>query len=135
MTDKHLKILNQLHTLATDVERSSRSKIVAALVYKGKIVSYGRNQIKTHPLQKKFKKHPKAIFLHAEIDAIRNALRRYSVDDLLKMDLYIARSKNEGVKDVWGLAKPCSGCSRAIDHFELNSVYYTTNEIGKYDFY
>jgi len=45
--------------------------------------------LKSHPFQKRWAPHPEAIYTHAEIDAIRNALKRD--EDLTRCTLYIAR--------------------------------------------
>ncbi len=87
-------------------------------------------------MQARFGKNEESIYLHAEVAAIRNALREVSVDDLQKMEIYICRVKKPkpfSKKYVWGLAKPCEGCQRAIAEFGLKRVVYTTNETGKYE--
>ncbi|NDB61641.1 hypothetical protein EB001_24855, partial [bacterium] len=64
-----------LHTLAKIAEANDDSNIrfAAAVVYRNKIVSVGYNRRKSHPFQAKFAKNPEAIFLHAEVHAIKNA--------------------------------------------------------------
>lgn len=134
-TDRTRKIINQLFTLAQDVDPVSRARIVAAIVYKNKIIAYGFNQLKTHPMAARFSKHPEARFLHAEVAAIRNCINKYGSDILKKSTLYVARAKQKDENNdfFWGMAKPCSGCSRAIHTFKIPTVVYTTNhenEIG-----
>jgi len=125
-----------LHTLAkVAAANASHEKFAAAVVYRNRIISVGMNSMKSHPLQAKYGKNKEAIFLHAEIAAIRNALRELEVDELSKCEIYIARVKKEkpfSKKYIWGLAAPCSGCRRAIAEFGLKRVIYTTNEHGKY---
>jgi deoxycytidylate deaminase len=125
-------MLNQLFMIAQDVVPVSRARIVAALVYKNKIVSVGVNEMKTHPMAAKFSKHPEAKYLHAEISAIRNCINRHGVEIIKKSTLYIARAKHieNAITDefVWGLAKPCSGCEQAILEFGIKKVIYTTDE-------
>jgi tRNA(Arg) A34 adenosine deaminase TadA len=98
-------------------------------VYRNKIISYGFNSIKTHPLQKQFGSTKQSIHLHAEIDAIKNALKKISINQLQKSDLYIARSKCISGKVVKAIAKPCIGCQRAITNFNINNVFYTQEEL------
>lgn len=92
--------------------------------------------MKSHPMAARFSKNDQAIFLHAEVAAIKNALREVEVEDLEKMELYICRVKKPkpfSKKWVWGLAKPCIGCQRAIAEFGLKRVVYTTDETGTYE--
>lgn len=126
-----------LHTLAkvAAANPNPTEKLAAAIVCRNRIISIGMNSMKTHPLQAKYGKNVHAVFLHAEIAAIKNALREIEVDDFSKCDIYIARIKKEkpfSKKFVWGLAKPCSGCERAIAEFGLKRVIYTCDN-GKYE--
>lgn len=117
--DKYFRILQ---TIAEDVEPVRRFRHTSLVVYRNDIVGVGYNQLKTHPLQKQFGKNSESIFLHAEIDAIRNALRRVSVEELTRCDLYVIRvDKN----NLLGNSKPCEGCQRAIIHFNLRNVYHS----------
>jgi hypothetical protein len=91
----------------------------------------GFNKKKSHPFQRKFSKHEEAIYLHAEIDAIKNALKNVDAETISKSTLYIMRVKYEDMnakRFVRGLSKPCEGCSRAIAQFGIKKVYYTTEE-------
>ena len=126
-----------LHTLAKVAAANPglREKFAAAVVYRNRIVSIGINSMKSHPMQAKFSKNEHAIFLHAEVAAIKNALREIDVDDFSKCDIYITRVKKEAPftkKFVWGLAKPCIGCERAIAEFGLKRTIYTCDD-GDYD--
>lgn len=81
----------------------------------------GFNQKKTHPLQKKFQRNKYQVWLHAEIDAIQQALR--VEDSISESILYVARTdaQNE-VRN----ASPCEGCLEAIYHFGIHRVMFTT---------
>jgi tRNA(Arg) A34 adenosine deaminase TadA len=119
-----------LHTLEKVAAANPHpaEKFAAAVVYRNRIISIGMNSMKSHPLQAKYSKNEHAIFLHSEIAAIKNALRELEVDDLTKCDIYITRVKKEkpfSKKFVWGLAKPCPGCQRAIAEFGIKRVIYT----------
>ena len=127
-----------LETLAKIAEANDDSNIrfAAAIVRGNRIVSVGFNHKKSHPLQARFCKNEHAIFLHAEIAAIKNALKELSVEELSRTDLYITRVKKPksfSKKFVWGLAKPCCGCQRAIEEFGIRGVVYTTDENGAYE--
>lgn len=112
--------------------RVLRTRIAACIVYKNEIVSVGINQLKSHPFQAKFSRHADAIFLHAETDAIKNALKHISVSDLSKSSLYICRVKydEQTTKKIQmrGMCKPCEGCQRAIATFNIKKVVYTCDD-------
>jgi len=99
-------------------------RMAAVLTKRRKVVSVGMNSRKTHPLQQKFGKNKDALCIHAEIAAIKNALKIITVDELAECTLYVARVlKNNSV----GLAKPCPGCASAIAEFNIKQVYWTDN--------
>lgn len=109
-----------------------KARVCAAIILGNRLISFGRNQKKTHPIQQEYKKNDQAINLHAEIDAIIRALKFISVDDLAKSTLIIARAKKAGSKHrdpfVYGLAKPCAGCRAAIAAYRIRKVIWTTDE-------
>lgn len=125
--------LGILHTLAkvAAANPAQREKLAAAIVCRNKIISVGMNSMKSHPMAAKYGKNEHAVYLHAEVSAIKNALREIDVDDFAKCDIYITRVKKEAPftkKYVWGLAKPCAGCERAIAEFGLKRVIYTCDD-------
>ena len=123
-------IMAMLDKVAEALEPVSNARLAAAVVYKNDIIAIGVNQNKTHPFQRRFAKHEGAIYLHAEVDAIKNAMKHISLPDLAKSKLYISRIKYETgslTKLQRGLAKPCSGCSRAIATFNIKHVCFTTD--------
>lgn len=106
---------------------AGRAKLIAVLYdASGCELALGWNQYKSHPLQAKYADHPDKIYLHAEIDAIANSLRRYrginGVRLLEGSSMYIFRfNKNMSL----GLAKPCVGCQRAIRAFNIKTVFWS----------
>ena len=124
-----MSIFNQLFEQAKQTPCVSKARLVAAIVYKGKIISTGCNSYKTHPLQKKFADRTDRIYLHAEIEAIARALRLRPYSILSSSDLYVVRAKMTGPsgRGIWttGLAKPCEGCARCIASFNIRNVYYS----------
>jgi len=115
---------------AIDNHGASNAKLAAAVVIKGKVISTGRNQLKTHPFAAQYAKNSDAIFLHAEASAIVNSLNHVDKADLSRATLYIYRVKHpNGRANKWvsGLAKPCTGCMRAIVEFDFKRVVYTTD--------
>lgn len=128
---KQQKICDNLFTLACDNHNNTRGRLVSAVVYKNQIISYGFNSKKSHPFVIPFQKNEDAIYLHAETDAIKNALKRVSVEQLSKCDLYVIRAKQKSPSDktmIYGMSKPCKGCSKCISTFGLRSVIYSTDE-------
>lgn len=126
--NRHQRRLNDLFNLARDHSPQDLASVVSSIYIGNRLVSYGFNSRKTHPLQYKYSKNNNAVCIHAEIDAIRNALRFVHVDELKGASIYIARAKSPAPrkpKTLMGLAKPCSGCTRAIDAFGIRNVYYT----------
>jgi deoxycytidylate deaminase len=131
---RHTKIFDVLFKLAETVEPVGNAKLAAAIVIKNEIISFGINKRKSHPFQKRFGKNSDAIFLHAEIDAIKNALRHVSQEELSRASLYVARAKKTEKRNyIQGMAKPCEkGCQCAIAAFGIKNVYYTTDMEGVY---
>lgn len=127
---KDEKLLAYLRTVAEDVPPVNSARIAAAIVYKREIVGLGVCSRRSDPLQKRYGKVPEAIYLHAEISAIKNSIKRMQNMSFLKdSTLYIARRKIIGGKFVDGLACPCVGCRGAIDAFEIRKVVWTDDDV------
>lgn len=134
LTKKESKFIRMAYDLAYDHEGAFRAKICAILVHKNHI-AFGFNMEKSDPYCMEFQKHKDSIFIHAEINAIKNAIFHKNFDEnmLSRSTMYVARSKKNGD---WGLAKPCcsntgKGCFAAIKSFNIPKVIYTTNEYEK----
>ena len=124
------KVTSTLEAVAAAVEPFASARIAAALVYKNEIISIGYNQKKSHPFQRRFARRDECIFLHAETDAIKNALKLYDTTIISKSTLYISRVKcisSVNRKLTLGLSMPCSGCQRAIAAFDIKTVIYSTD--------
>lgn len=126
-------IFGILDRVAESIDKVGQARVAAAVVLKNDIVSIGFNRRKSHPMQKKYSSHEDAIFMHAEIDAIRGALRNVSVEDLSRSTLYVSRLKFANSESNLskermhrGLAKPCSGCTSAIAAFDIKHVCFST---------
>lgn len=120
-----------LEKVAIAAEPVSRSRLAAMLVYKNDVIAIGYNKKKTHPMARRFQKHQEAIYLHAEVDCIKNALRLVEPDLLQKCTMYVLRIKRPDCNPkafVRAMAKPCCGCQHAIEQFGIKKVYYTTDE-------
>lgn len=95
---------------------------MACVLTDGHNTVVGFNQRKSHPLQLRFNKHnPQAIYLHAEMDAIRQVIRLQGAD-LSGFKMYVARVHRDGEV---ACAKPCKGCQSAILAFNIRSVEWT----------
>ena len=137
---RHEKVMDLLAVVAEGVDRnttSSGARLAAAVVHKNHIITIGINRKKSHPFQARYSKNEDAIYLHAETDTIRAALRYLSEKQLSKSTLYICRIKHEngpGSPIIWGLSKPCIGCQRAIATFDIKNVVYSEEGEGSYSF-
>jgi deoxycytidylate deaminase len=131
--NKNSKYINLLSKIAIAVEPVANARIASALVYKNEVVSVGICKHKSHPFQAEYSKNNNSIFLHSETDCIKNALKDISVEVLSKCTLYIVRVKYEDAKRrkfIFGLAKPCEGCTRAIANFNIKEVIYSLDNDG-----
>lgn len=135
VNDKHSRYLNILSKLATDIVSpvSGNARLAACVVLKNNIVSFGVNEKKSHPFQARYGKNKDAVYLHAETAAIKNALKYISVAELEKATLYVCRVKfSDAAKKafIFGLSKPCSGCFRCINTFNIKQVVYSLDKTG-----
>ena len=130
---REAKYINYLAKIAETVEPVAKARIAACLVYQNEIISVGINQLKTHPFQARFGKNKDSIYLHAETSCIKQALKVLTLEDISRCDLYVCRIKYEDkLKErmLFGMAKPCLGCSRAIASFDIRNVFYTLDGDG-----
>lgn len=125
------RYLSTLARLAMTVEPVRKARLAACLVRRNEIISFGTNQLKTHPIQAKYSKNPESIYLHAEVDCIKNALRLIDAEMLRSCTLYVCRVKYSGSSKqnmLYGMAKPCKGCQMAIDAFQIKRVVYSKDD-------
>ncbi|MFM7851590.1 MAG: hypothetical protein ACKO96_06630, partial [Flammeovirgaceae bacterium] len=54
---KHYKYIEMLSKIAVAIEPVRKARIAACLVYRNEIISFGINQMKTHPFQAQFSKN------------------------------------------------------------------------------
>jgi tRNA(Arg) A34 adenosine deaminase TadA len=128
---KHQKIMTLLSKIAEHTEPVANARIAAALLYKNEIVAIGSNRRKTHPFQALYGRNKDSIYLHAEIDCIKNSLKHIEATQLAKCSLYVCRVKFDGPmhrRMVYGLAKPCQGCTRAIVNFDIKTIYFSCDD-------
>ena len=127
------RILDMLTRLAIDGEGVSngRVRMSAGIVYRKHLIATGVNQMKTHPLMMGKGYRKDQLYMHAEVDAIRNALRLITPAQLTQCELYVVRVKRPhiGSSDwIHGLAKPCPGCASTIAGFGISNIHLTEDE-------
>lgn len=115
------KILSYLTELAAETPSVGHARIAAAILRGPEWISVATNKRKTHPIQARYAKNNRAIYLHAEIHTIIKALKVLEVADLRSCDLYIARVT--GTNRVPAPVHPCKGCAKAISEFGIRRVY------------
>lgn len=108
-----------------------RFKMAAGVTHRKHLIATGVNQYKTHPIMMPVNGYREGqIFLHAEVDAIRNALRLIDQEQLTKCELRIVRVKRPNKNSngwIHGMAKPCPGCTRVIANFGIEKVRWTVD--------
>jgi tRNA(Arg) A34 adenosine deaminase TadA len=102
-------------------------KMAAVIARRKKVISVGLNSFKTDPLQSRFSPHPLAICKHAEIDAIKNALKAKKRHELRGSTIFVARVARNGAP---ALAKPCDGCRKALKAYGISQAFWTTDKHG-----
>ena len=123
LTKKKKTIMTRLLREATKNKPVFRARVVAAVVYRGKIIAIGKNQNKTHPEAAKYCKHEDAIFLHAEVDAINRAKKKMPC--LSKTQIFVLRIRQDGTV---GNSLPCLGCASCIEEHKVSQINYTNEE-------
>ena len=106
----------------------------AIVVFRGKIVGHGYNKycVKNEKINK--------WSIHAEVDAINNALRKISPNDLRKSSLIVVRKLKEGsqipnketltksqnlISQEIGYSAPCKHCYNFILRNGIKTCYYS----------
>jgi deoxycytidylate deaminase len=127
------RFVKNVFVFAQSIEPFPNAKIGAMIVKGNRVVSYGYNQKKTDPLQHQYAKTEGCDYIHAEIHALKNALRVLDPDELSECTLFVARAKrpHKGSKRwIQGIAKPCPGCQKAISDFGIGTTVYTLDTRG-----
>ena len=73
-----------------------------------------------------------SIFIHAEIAAIKNSLKRIDLEDFKRSSLIVVRTKRnkDNTRYVPAMSKPCDGCMACIYEFGIRDIFFT-NEVGR----
>lgn len=89
----------------------------ALVIYRGRIVGRGYNKYCVENINK-----INRWSVHAEVDAIKNALRKISHEDLRKSNLIVVRRVGDGET---ALSTPCKRCSNFIKRCGIRTTYYS----------
>lgn len=114
--------MNKLIDSASSATLIQSSRHACAITYKNRILCIGTSKKKTHPLQEKFKSRKERVYLHAEIDAIVKCINLHGTEILKDCEMHVLRVTGGGNI---GFSKPCPGCQKAIDAFNIKKVYHT----------
>jgi deoxycytidylate deaminase len=131
MLDSMKFVTSNEHSLLERIVPEIRNFRILAILRVGDSTFLGLPRRKTHPLQAKFSSNEHALYLHAEIDAIRQALtffRYHAPSKLSQASLHVLRIRQTKPKGSYEecLAKPCEGCMRAIRHYGITNVTWST---------
>lgn len=122
---RHRKYLEVATLIAISNPVPKLSRMAAIIVENKQIVGVGFNRYKTSPLQGRFAKNELALYEHAEIHAIKNAIKFKCNMNFTKASIYVARVLRN---DQPALAAPCEGCMKALQHYRFKDIFWT-NEI------
>ncbi len=126
---KQQKIINLLGKIAEDIQEPLLSQHAAAIIIGNEIVGLGVNSKKSDPFAAKYGRNKYCIYQHAETSAIKNAIRRIGLQNLLdsRATLYVVRRKFDWDSKmmIFGNSKPCEGCARAIELHGIKKVIWT----------
>ena len=89
----------------------------AIIIYRGKIIGRGFNKICV-PCVNRVNQYS----IHAEVDAIQDALRRVHKNELKKSTLLVVRLNNCGETLN---SQPCQNCQNYIKQMGIKIAYYT----------
>lgn len=136
---RDMKYLNFLAEMAQESPAYANAKVASLILFKNGLIITGTNQNRTDPWAQRFARKEEAIYIHAEVQAIKTAVNHFRGDRnaLQGASIYVARVKRSSPTGpyVWGLARPCEGCSEAIELFGVKRVVYTTDVDKEFDSY
>lgn len=116
-------MLEQAIEIAKTIDRQEHRLVAIVTDKKDRILSIGINSyVKSHPTQAYFAKKAgkkKAIYLHAEIDALIKCKR------FKPHKIFVARVNRKGESR---LAAPCRICQLAIRDMGISEICYTKGE-------
>jgi len=121
---------------ACNTPKFAHARICAVLTYRGKVVAIAtNNNPRSHPQAARWGRTAHSIYPHAELKAILRA----EADGFYKWEkatLWIARAADpmNNKHMVPALARPCEGCWRAIEAYQIGNVVWTIDSkaVGEY---
>uniref|UniRef100_A0A6C0IZU2 CMP/dCMP-type deaminase domain-containing protein n=1 Tax=viral metagenome TaxID=1070528 RepID=A0A6C0IZU2_9ZZZZ len=128
MKKKHI---NYFHIASIDAQKSNMHKnFGAVIVYNNKIIGIGHNHsidyyTRTHNYINKERKILQNV--HAENDAIINAIKNGNKKLLSKSDIYISRILNDydNYEEYnFQTSPPCENCRKLIEKYKIKKAYY-----------
>lgn len=119
MNKRTLKSLKALKGLLLQYDSGHQSRHAAGVVRKGKLISVGFNQRKSHTLAVRYSGSHLKNCIHAELDAIKRARETQG------LDMVVLRLNRQGQEM---MSKPCPACMRMIGDSGISRVLYTTQE-------
>jgi hypothetical protein len=136
LTTKRLKYISLAANIAENSDFEASKRLGAFLEYKGSHYLCCNNH-RTRVGR------ADCISLHAEINVILQALKKYEKNASLKSKLkltgstiYVVRLKNNDKKTDYrpykfGISKPCSNCEKQLYKFNISKIFYTDCIDGK----
>lgn len=129
-TPRHLRFFSHARSMA-EMSDYTRCPIGCIAVYKNRIIGCGFNSHRTHPLQQQYNQYREfgnnagnaLAKIHAEISVVSQIQHMENID-FSKVELYIYRKCRSREH---GLARPCSGCLKAITEIGIKKVFYTSD--------
>lgn len=116
--------LSTLRILAEEAEGVKSRVHVAGIVHRKWLIASGTNRRKTHPLMSRFGKTEDCVVVHAEIDAIAEALSFTRQSVFQECALLSLRWHESG----WKNATPCAGCWEAIRYYKFPEVWASAED-------
>lgn len=127
-----MKIAETLLKIAESVPKVGAGKLASALMYKGRVISFGVNSKRTHPIAKQFNRYP---YLHAETEALIRGAKILTEREMSKSSLYVVRVKMSDQKGmpVMGMSKPCDGCLHCASHYGISKIVYSGDDLQMHE--
>lgn len=129
------RLMKRMASFYDDIESDrpyKRVKVVAFVVYKNKILSFGVNSEKTSLYQHRMRariggSYDEFVYdkTHAEIAAIKKIHPQF--DDWRHVELFIVSKKKDGN---FRFSRPCPICEQAIRRLGVKRIYYTDSFNG-----
>lgn len=98
--------------------KHKQHRMGAVIVKGGRIISFGHNKLRPS-------KELKTETIHAEEDAVLQAIKAGGIQSLVSSKIYVTRFTKGGSI---GLSKPCSRCMALLTSVGVRQVHYTTND-------